>query len=124
MNNDKIVALNHSNRNPTRLAPVVSGVQTRQHAAFENTCREKQVDAPSVHDLLTLGVVPLELQGPPPASELKRSYKIAYTLQDLGAVSAYLIQSAHFAGSPTPPQGMMGTVEVEFCGEPSINLSE
>src|ERR1700758_3981111 len=33
-------------------------------------------------------------------------------------------QSAHFGGSPVAPQGMIGTDEVEFFGEPSTSLSE
>jgi hypothetical protein len=34
------------------------------------------------------------------------------------------IQSAHFSTLASPPQGMIGTEEVEFFGEPSISLSE
>ncbi len=33
-------------------------------------------------------------------------------------------QSAHFATSEFAPQGMIGTDEVEFFGEPSISRSE
>ncbi len=123
MNNDKIIALNDSNRNQTRLAPVVPRVQTRQHATFEDTCSEKQVDAPSVHDLLPLGVVPFELHGRPQRANSK-IIQNSVRFARLRVVSSHLIQSAHLAGSPTPPQGMIGTVEVEFCGEPSISLSE
>ena len=36
----------------------------------------------------------------------------------------YSTQSAHFATSAVGPHGMIGTVEVEFFGEPSISLSE
>ena len=32
--------------------------------------------------------------------------------------------SAHFGTSPLVPHGMIGTVEVEFFGEPSISRSE
>ena len=32
----------------------------------------------------------------------------------------YSTQSAHFGTSVAAPQGMIGTVEVEFFGEPSI----
>jgi hypothetical protein len=32
--------------------------------------------------------------------------------------------SAHFCTSSLPPQGMIGTEEVEFFGEPSTSLSE
>lgn len=35
----------------------------------------------------------------------------------------HLTHSEHFGISPMPPQGMIGTLEVEFCGEPSISLS-
>jgi hypothetical protein len=34
------------------------------------------------------------------------------------------IQSPHFCTSPLAPQGMIGTDEVEFFGEPSMILSE
>jgi hypothetical protein len=33
-------------------------------------------------------------------------------------------QSAHFGTSVVAPHGMIGTVEVEFFGEPSISRSE
>jgi hypothetical protein len=33
-------------------------------------------------------------------------------------------QSEHFGTSVAAPHGMMGTVEVEFFGEPSIRRSE
>jgi hypothetical protein len=29
-------------------------------------------------------------------------------------------QSAHFGTAASPPQGMIGTLEVEFFGEPSM----
>jgi hypothetical protein len=35
----------------------------------------------------------------------------------------YLMKSAHLAGASLP-QGMIGTVDVEFSGLPSISLSE
>jgi hypothetical protein len=39
---------------------------------------------------------------------------------------AYRMKSLHFsiAAASVAPQGMMGTDEVEFFGEPSISLSE
>jgi hypothetical protein len=33
------------------------------------------------------------------------------------------MKSAHFGGALAPPQGMIGTVDVEFFGEPSITRS-
>jgi hypothetical protein len=36
----------------------------------------------------------------------------------------FFSQSAHFGGSPEVPQGVNGTDEVEFLGEPSTSLSE
>jgi len=36
----------------------------------------------------------------------------------------YSNQSAHFGTSPFVPQGMIGTLEVEFFGEPSMMRSE
>jgi len=38
--------------------------------------------------------------------------------------TGYFSQSAHFGASVAAPHGMTGTLEVEFCGDPSINLSE
>ena len=39
--------------------------------------------------------------------------------------SNYWMNSPHFCTAPSPaPQGMIGTEEVEFFGEPSISLSE
>lgn len=37
---------------------------------------------------------------------------------------AYWIHSLQRWTAPLAPQGMIGTLEVEFCGEPSISLSE
>ena len=38
-------------------------------------------------------------------------------------VSPHLTHSEHFGTSPLVLQGMIGTLEVEFYGEPSISLS-
>ncbi len=39
-------------------------------------------------------------------------------------VSLHLLRKSAQRGAALLPQGMIGTVDVEFCGEPSISLSE
>jgi hypothetical protein len=46
------------------------------------------------------------------------AFKFAHTSRH------FFSQSAHFGGSPAAPQGVKGTAEVEFFGEPSTSLSD
>jgi len=60
-----------------------------------------------------------------PAKTLRpRSINLA-SAQARAKLAAYWMKSPHFCIAPSAaPQGMIGTLDVEFFGEPSISLSE
>ncbi len=59
-----------------------------------------------------------------PRRRARQRRAIRRHLRRLVAARVQRTKSAHFAGSPpAAPQGSIGTVEVEFFGEPSISLS-
>jgi len=76
-------------------------------------------------DVVGKEVAPFEaLPGPERIVHIDR-HRFAPNLAALPSPpAAYSTQSAHFCTSSLPPQGITGTVEVEFFGEPSMSLSE
>ena len=69
-------------------------------------------------DLATLGAAKRKRL---PASTGKTTRKIGPMIE----LALYWMKSAHFCTAVSAaPQGMIGTLEVEFLGEPSISLSE
>lgn len=61
----------------------------------------------------------------PMATSMLETNRDPQTKRQVRCLAPYWMNSPHFCtvASP-PPQGMIGTEEVEFFGEPSISLSE